>query len=67
MTSINNANALGYDNMFERSKTNTAEENLKLAHENVFDKLLADYFLDKRGEYKESNKLLKQLSSIFED
>jgi hypothetical protein len=53
--------------MFERSKTNTAEENLKLAHENVFDKLLADYFLDKRGEYKESNKLLKQLSSIFED
>lgn len=53
--------------MFERAKSSTAEENLKSAHENVFDKLLADYFLDKRGEYKESNKLLKQLSEIFED
>jgi len=38
-----------------------------LAHETVFDKLLADYFLGKRGEYKESNKLLKDLADVFED
>jgi len=31
----------------------------------VFDKLLADYFLSKRGEYKESNNLMKELSEIF--
>ena len=37
-----------------------------MAQETVFDKLLADYFLGKRGEYKESNDLLKNLSEIFE-
>jgi hypothetical protein len=33
----------------------------------VFDKLLAEYFLNKRGEYKESSKLLNQLAEIFEN
>ena len=30
------------------------------------DKLLADYYLGRRGEYAESNKLMKQLTSVFE-
>jgi len=30
------------------------------------DKLLADYFLDKRGEYKSSNKMVKDLVQILE-
>ena len=32
----------------------------------MFYKLLSDYFLSKRGEYKESNKLLDQMAEIFE-
>ena len=58
---------MGYDNLVERAKAETAGQNFDIAHETVFDKLLADYFLDKRGEYKDSNKLLKDLSKIFED
>lgn len=38
-----------------------------MAHETVFDKLLADYYLGKRGEYKESNNLMKQLADVFTD
>lgn len=38
-----------------------------MAHETVFDKLLADYFLGKRGEYKESNNLMRELAEVFKD
>ena len=59
---VNNQDALGYDNLINRAKAESAQENFDLAHETVFEKLLADYFLGKRGEYKESNALLKDLS-----
>ncbi len=65
MQSINNANALGYNNIDKRQQAKSATENFEAAHESVFDKLLADYFLSKRGEYKESNNLMKELSEIF--
>lgn len=42
---LNNENAIGFDNLVARARTNTAEELHKTAHETVFDKLLADYFL----------------------
>lgn len=58
MQTVNNTNAIGYDNLLERAQSETAAENFNTAHESVFDKLLADYYLGKRGEYKESNKLL---------
>lgn len=67
MQNLNNANAIGFDKLLERAQSESAAENLHTAHESVFDKLLADYYLGKRGEYKESNKLLKELSQIFED
>jgi hypothetical protein len=62
MQSVNNTNAIGYDKLLERGLSETAAENFNAAHESVFDKLLADYYLGKRGEYKESNKLLQELS-----
>jgi hypothetical protein len=31
------------------------------------DKLLADYFLGRRGEYAESNKVMQQLTKVFEE
>jgi len=67
LQNVNNQEAIGYNNLNERAKATSAEENYNLAHETVFDKLLADYFLGKRGEYKESNKLLKDLAEVFED
>lgn len=66
LQNVNNQDALGYDNLINRAKAESAQENFDLAHETVFEKLLADYFLGKRGEYKESNALLKDLSQIFE-
>lgn len=64
---INNTDAIGYDRVFERAKAETAAENFDVAHESVFEKLLGDYFLAKRGEYKESNKLFKELNlHVFE-
>lgn len=64
---MNNLDALGYDRVFERAKVDTASGNFDTAHESVFEKLLGDYFLAKRGEYKESNKLFKELNlNVFE-
>lgn len=65
LQNINNADAMGYDNMMKRTTSASATENFDAAHETVFDKLLADYFLGKRGEYKESNKLMKELADVF--
>ncbi len=63
---FNNEHAIGFDNIEARVAADTAAGNFEAAHENVFDKLLADYFLAKRGEYKESNKLMGELQEIFE-
>jgi hypothetical protein len=65
LQNINNADAMGYENLMKRSTSVSASENFDAAHETVFDKLLADYFLGKRGEYKESNKLMKELADVF--
>lgn len=56
---------MGYDNLMKRTTAASATENFEAAHESVFDKLLADYFLGKRGEYKESNKLMRELAGVF--
>lgn len=65
MQDINNTQAIGYDNLANRSKENGSQ--FEAAHENVFDKLLADYYLSQRGEYAESNKLMSKLTSVFEE
>jgi len=66
LQSVNNEHAIGYDNFEARAAANTPQGNYEAAHESVFDKLLADYFLTKRGEYKEMNNLANELSKIFE-
>jgi hypothetical protein len=67
MQTLNNEHAIGYDRLKERANAKNAEENYTTAHESVFEKLIGEYFLNKRGEYKESNKLLNQLAEIFEN
>lgn len=44
---VNNTEAIGFDKLQERF--NNIENNKEIAHDNVFDQLLADYFLKKRG------------------
>lgn len=56
---LNNEKAIGYRNLEERAAN--LEDNQNIAHETVFDKMLADYFLQKRGDYKSSNQLLTDL------
>ena len=41
------------------------EQTRDLAHDTIFDKLLADYFLNKRGQFKKSNELLNSLSDHY--
>ena len=57
---------MGYDNILETGAAETASDKLETAHKDVVDKLLADYYLGMRGEYAESNKLMKQLTEVFE-
>ena len=63
MEDINNTDAIGYDKLKERF--NNTENNQDIAHDNVFDKLLADYFLSKRGQYVKANQLLEDLNKQF--
>ena len=50
---LNNENAIGYNKLEERARN--PEDNHDIAHESVFDKLVAKYFLEKRSDYKDSN------------
>ena len=61
---LNNDQAIGYRNLEERAKNQN--ENTNIAHESVFDEMLADYFLQKRGEYKKGNKLMSDLEKQFD-
>lgn len=61
---LNNDQAIGYRNLEERAKN--VDSNKKVAHECVFDEMLADYFLQKRGDYKKGNKLMQDLEQIFD-
>lgn len=60
---LNNEQAIGYRNLENRAAD--IANNKDLAHETVFDKLLADYFLQKRGDYKKSNQVLTDLERLF--
>jgi len=66
MQDVNNTQAIGYDNLSSRRGAND-NEIFEKSHENVFDKLLADYYLSQRGDYAESNKLFRQLADVFEN
>jgi hypothetical protein len=62
----NNTAALGFDNFIEAGAAETAAGKFDAAQKNAVDKLLADYYLGTRTEYAETNKLMRQLTDIFE-
>jgi hypothetical protein len=45
MNEVNNLDAIGYDNLQKRFETSDEKKNRDLAHQTIFDKVLADYFL----------------------
>ena len=57
---FNNTEAIGYDNLMRK------DGSFDNSHADVLDKLLSDYYLSQRGDYADSNKLMGQLSQIFE-
>jgi len=61
---LNNEEAIGYRNL--EARASDIGNNRDIAHETVFDKMLADYFLQKRGDTKNSNKLIGELEAIFD-
>jgi hypothetical protein len=61
---LNNDQAIGFRNLEERAKN--VENNKLIAHETVFDEMLADYFLQKRSDYQKGNKLMTDLEKIFD-
>jgi hypothetical protein len=60
---LNNENAIGYNKLAERAAN--LDQNRDIAHENVFDQMMADYFLHKRGEVKQGNKMVRDLEEQF--
>ena len=56
-------NAVGYDRILERLQA--PENSAELAHENLAEKLLAEYYIDKRKDYKVSKELLEVLNKNF--
>jgi hypothetical protein len=61
---LNNDQAIGFRNLEERAKN--VENNKSIAHESVFDEMLADYFLQKRSDYQKGNKLMTDLEKSFD-
>ena len=55
---------MGFDNIQQRAAQ--PELNRELAHPTVFDKMIADYFLQKRGQYVATNELIDQLNAHFD-
>lgn len=56
-------NALGYDNLVERLQQ--PEKSGELAQKNFAEQLLAEYYIDKRKDYRASKDLLKALDNEF--
>lgn len=63
LNDLSNENAIGFNKLEERAAN--IEENNDIAHESVFDKMLADFFLHKRGDIKKGNKLITELEQIL--
>ena len=51
LSHVNNENAVGFENIKERLQNgvDNQHKNRELAHETMFDKLLSEYFLNKRA------------------
>ena len=66
MQDVSNTQAIGFDNLAKKAGATDDSRSFESAHESVFDKMLADYYLSQRGEYAEANKLMKQLTEVFD-
>lgn len=66
MQDVSNTESMGFDNLASRSAIKNGVSAFESSHENVFDKLLADYYLSQRGDYAETNKTMAQLTEVFE-
>ena len=49
LQNVNNTDAMGFDNLDERGSAEKPADKFNAAHQNVFDKMLADYYLSQRG------------------
>lgn len=58
-----NEDAIGFNKLEARAAN--IEKNNEVAHESVFDKMLAEFFLHKRGDIKKGNKLISQLEETL--
>lgn len=56
-------NSIGYDNLIERLQA--PEKSYDLAHKNLAEKLLAEYYIDKRKDYRASKEMLEALDKEF--
>ena len=65
MGHLNNENAIGYNNLEGRAAN--IDQNNAVAHETAFDAMLADFFLQKRGDYKKGNQLQADLEAFFDE
>lgn len=66
LSHLNSTHAMGYDRLLERANAPSKREQAELAQPTVADKLLADYFLGKKSEISEANKLIYDLAEMFE-
>lgn len=66
MQDVSNTQAIGFDNLAKKAGATDDSRSFESAHESVFDKMLADYYLSQRGEYAEANKLMSQLTEVFD-
>lgn len=62
LSHLNSTHALGYDRLLERANATSKREQAEIAQPTVADKLLADYFLGKKSEISEANKLIYDLA-----
>jgi len=56
--------AVGFDLVAER--TAQPQKSRDIAHQTYIEKVLADYFVQKRGQYSRSNDLMKKLNEEFD-
>ena len=62
---MNNEDAIGFQKLEERAAD--IENNKDIAHDSVFDQMLAEYFLQKRGDVRHGNKLINELEKQFQE
>jgi len=58
---------IGYDHLLDRAAKSDAKSQADAAHKPAVDKLLADYFMGRKNENAEANKLIYDLAAVFDE